>query len=361
MSLRLFKPVFAVAAVMLATFSYTIAATEAKPESAAAAATTPPPLPSTPPPVNPRLTVIARISDAARQAMAASADPVALVLTAKYVRDANMQDGEQRDDAEKANLQAAALAKAMQLAGNDERGFVGIQVSMFCLGFPAKALCSQTDPVLLTAEAMPDNAMGWMIMAGRDFSQGLNVVAQTYLQKAAKAKTSDWFYKVGAATALKFAKAVNEPLAKPGDTEAAAFEIMNSMTLPAFKRFSQMCNPDPKGKLPAGRYKLCRQVARLLIDHSETHVERLTGHYALERLALGEKKPAEAKRIAARIDAIQAAIQSLWKSLVFPPQNDADGEGLVAYFADFVQVGEVKATASALKKAGKNADVFSAK
>ena len=378
MSSRLSKTSLTLAAVLVAcSISFSVgvkAADESKSEVATSAAAnvpapatnstavvaTPAPVP-TPAPVNPRVAVIERISQAALQAMSQSNDPVALVLSAKYVRDANLKPGEQRDDVEKADLQAAALMRAQKLTTKENRGFVYSQIAMFCLGFPAKSLCNGVDPAQTFAESAPENVTGWLIMAGRDFSQGLNAIAQTYLEKAANAKSSAWFYKEGAANALKYAKKVKGPAIKikAGDAEAAVFTILNGITLPAYKQFSQMCNPDGEGKLPEGRYPLCRQVAQLLIDQGETNVELFVGYKALERLANGEKKADEAKLALDRYNATQAAIDFLWKStLKFPPQTGTEAVGFKAYFADFVQYGEVKATRNALKRAGKSVDSF---
>ena len=332
----------------------TSGAVPAASSAAAVAAQTP-----IPAPVNPRLAVIERISQAALRAMSQSNDPVALVLSAKYVRDANLKPEEKRDDAEKADLQAAALMRAQKLMTKESSGFVNSQIAMYCLGFPAKSLCNGADPAQTFAESSPENVTGWLIMAGREFSQGLNAIAQTYLEKAANAKSSAWFYKEGAAYALKYAKKVKGPAIKAGDAEAAAFTILNGMTMPSYKQFSQMCNPDGEGKLPEGRYPLCRQVAQLLIDQGETNVELFVGYKALERLANGVKKADEAKAALDRYNTTQAAIDFLWKStLTFPPQTARDTVGFKAYFADFLKYGEVKATRNALKRAGKSVDSF---
>ena len=327
---------------------------------------------STPAPTNPRVAVVERISQAALQAMAASDDPVALVLSAKYARDANMKFSDKRSDAQKDDLQAAVLTRAKQLAEKnvtDKKviGLVDIQIAMFCLGLPAKPVCGSdrngVDVTLAFADNNPENATGWIIMAAREYAQGQNAVSQRHLAKAAKANTNAWYYKEALATALKYAKDVRgadiSSDIKMGDAEAAAFELSGWLTLPPYKRFTQMCAPDPKGKLPAGRYPLCRKVAQLLVDQGETSLELFVGYKALERLATGEKKTSQAKAASAHYAAMQAAIDSIWKTkLKFPPQSDADGAGLVTYVADLIQFGEAKAIRLTLERDGKSVDDF---
>jgi len=355
-SLSMLKPTLAIAATALC-LSYPATADEPKSDAPASASnSTPIVAPATTPvaPINPRVAVIERIAQAAWKAMAKSSDPVALVLSAKYVRDAGLKAGEERTDAQKLDLQSAALAKAKKLSTPQNSGFENFQIAMFCIGFPDKPVCGDRDPVQAFAESAPDNAIGWLAIAGRDYGRGLNTIAQASLEKAAKAKTLVWFYKEGAAVALRYAKAAKDPDTKAGDAEAAAFELLGGMTLPAYNRFSQMCRPDPEGKLPEGRYPLCRKVAQLLIAQGETNVELLVGYRVLERLAAGEKKTDEAKVAADSHSAIQAAIEQLWKlSLKFPPQSAADGAALTHYFDDLVKQGEVSATRLAIKRNGK--------
>jgi len=342
-------------------------------EKSAAAATrtagAPSPAPATPaalvtpssasatpaPPVNPRLAVIDRVSMAAMAAMAASNDPSAVALSAKYLRDANLKPEEKRDFAQKNDIQMAALMRAKQLADKQRNGLVDFQISMYCLGFPAKPLCLAGDPVREFAESTPDNAIGWLIMAAREFSQGMLVILGPYLEKAGQAKFSDWYYPQAAATALQFAKAVVEPMRKPGDDEAAAFDLLNGMTLAPFQQFTQMCHPDAEGKLPEGRYPICRRAAKVLIDHGRTQVEPVVGLRALERLAIGEKLTDDAKRAAEQVESVEAAGKFVWQSIQkFPPVTDLDGERLVRYFADLTRHGERRATELALERAGKS-------
>lgn len=345
--------------------------------SASQPAPAPAATPSSPPvaPANPRVAVIQRISQAALQAMAASEDPVALVLSAKYARDANMKFDDKRSDAQKDDLQAAALTRAKQLAEKivaDKKmtGLVDFQIAMFCLGIPAQPVCGSdrkaVDVALGFAENNPENVTGWIIMAAREYAQGQNAASQSHLAKAAKAKTSTWYYKEALATALKYAKEVRAAdigrEIKTGDAQAAAFELSGWLTLPPYKRFSQMCAPDAKGKLPSGRYPLCDRVAQLLVDQGETSLELLVGYKALERLVTGAKKTNQAKTASTHYTALQAAIDFIWKTkLKFPPQSDADGAGLAAYVADLIQFGEAKAIRLALERDGKSVDDFLAK
>lgn len=344
--LSMLWPILAIAAMALC-LSYSVNADEPKSDVSAKAK------PAAP--VNPRVAVIARITKSALQTMAKSNDPVALVLSAKYVRDADLKPGEERTEVQKNYLQLAALTRAKKLSTHKNSGLVDFQIAMFCIGLPKEPICDGKDTLELFAQREPTTSVGWVVLAGREFAQGRNPNAQTYLQKAAKAKKSVWFYKEGGAVALKYAKAVKGVDIKPGDAEAAAFDLMGGMTLPTYKRLSQMCMPDPESKLPEGRYPVCRQIAQLLIDDSETNLEVLVGYSVLERLAIGEKKDEQAKSALAQYNTLQTANDFLWKTVLkFPPQTDADGSGLVLYFADLASQGEVSATRLALKRAGKS-------
>ena len=348
------------------------AADESKSEVASAAANTPAPalaatnsaavvaIPApVPTPVNPRVAVIERITKAAMQAMAASNDAIAVALSAKYMREANLKAGETREPEQKNDLQMAALVRAKQLADKQGSSLVDFQMAMFCLGFPAKSLCVAPDPVLAFAESDPDNAMGWIAMAVREFTQGLLNLAGPHLEKAGAAKRSVWFYHVAAATALKYAKAVEEPMRKVGDNEAAAFGLLDGMMVPPFRLFAQLCNPSPEGKLPEGRYPICRRAAQVLIDEGQSQAEPAIGYRVLERLANGEKLPDQATLASASVMAFEAAGRFVWQSIQkFPPQSDADGAALVQYFADLIQHGERRATQLALKRAGKTVADF---
>ncbi len=329
--------------------------------AAPAPISTPTPAPTPAPPDNPRLAVIERITKAAMQAMAASNDANALALAAKYMREANMKAGETREPEQKADLQMTTLARAKQLADKQNSGLVDFQIAMFCLGFPAKSLCTVEDRLATFADADPDNAMGWISMAAREYTQGLINIAGPHLEKAGAAKRSVWFYHVAAATALRYANAVVEPMRKPGDDEAAAFGLLDGMMVPPFRLFAQLCNPSPEGKLPDGRYPICRRAAQVLIDKGESQAEPAIGYRALERLANGEKLPEKAKEAADGVAAFEAAGRYVWQSLQkFPPQSDDDGKALVVFFADLVKHGERRATALALQRAGKSIQDFRA-
>lgn len=317
-------------------------------------------------PMNPRLQVIDRISKAALKAMAESGDPVALVLSAKYVRDADMKDGEKRDEAKRDALQAAAMMRAKQLADKSSKGFVDFQIAMFCLGLPDKPVCSSDagagDAVRAYAESEPSNITGWLIMAARDYASSNTDTTTTFLKKAAASKTSNWFYQDAVGLTLKYAKNRNDPLAKVGDPEAASFIISNAITLPPYKRLSQMCAPDPAGILPKGRYKVCQQIATLLAGKGANNLEVLVGYKLQERLAIGKKNKKLAQSSASDYDSTQAALDYLWKTkMKYPPETDENGVQLANYFANFMAYGEIVATQMALKGFGKQMADFKVK
>ena len=298
--------------------------------------------------------------------MAASDDPVALVLSAKYARDADLKDGEKRDDAKKDALQAAALMRAKQLADKSSSGFVDFQIALFCLGLPHKPVCASEagagDAVRAYAESDPSNMTGWIIMAAREYASSNNDAALSFLKKAANSKTSRWFYQDAVAVAFNYAKEIPEPVARVGDRESAAFVISGALTLPPYKRLTQLCAPNPEGILPAGRYAACQQIAAQLVRKGVSNLEVLVGHKIQERLAVGKKNTKLAQSSARNYDSTQAAIDYLWKTkMKFPPVTDEEGIQLAHYFADFIMHGEVSATQKALKNQGKQIADFRVK
>ena len=320
----------------------------------------------TPAPVNPRLAVIDRIGKAALKAMAVSDDPIALVLSAKYVRDADMKDSEKRDEAKMDALQAAMMMRAKQLADKSNKGFVDFQIAMFCLGLPDKPVCSSDagagDAVRAYAESDPSNITGWIIMAAREYASSNTDAATAFLKKAAAGKTSNWFYQDAVGLTFKYAKNVNEPLAKIGDPESASFIISGAITLPPYKRLSQMCAPNSEGILPVGRYAACHKIAARLVSKGVSNLEVLVGYKIQERLALGKKNTKLAQSSASNYESTQAAIDYLWKTkMKFPPETDKNGEQLTKYFANFMAYGEAGATRMALKSQGKQIADFRVK
>lgn len=313
-----------------------------------------------------RAAVIERIARSALQTMSVSDDPIALVLSAKYVRDANVKNDEMRSEAQKDDLQLAALGRAKQLADKKNSGFVDFQIAILCLALPSKSACSSDDAVgagdavRAFAESDPSNITGWIIMAAREFSSSNNDIAQTYLEKAAESKTSNWFYKEATATAFRYTNAVVDAEINQGDAEAAAFAIAGAITLPPYKRVSQMCAPSPDGKLPSGRFEACDRIAAILVEHGQSNLEIMVGHKVSERLAIGKNNTAQAQTAARQYAALQSAIDYLWtEKMKFPPQTPPDGAGLVAYFADFIKYGEYRATQRAMMRFGKSTNDLS--
>ncbi|MBL8510787.1 MAG: hypothetical protein JNM52_03995 [Betaproteobacteria bacterium] len=298
---------------------------------------------------------------AAREAMLHSSDALALLLTAKYARTVDTKPDETRSTEEQNERQIAVLTRALEGVENNERkrSLVEFQVALFCMGLSESSLCKGDDRVLKFAESHRDNVVGWVMVAGREFAQGRNPSAQIYLAKAAKAKSVDWYYRDAAKAAFEYAKAAAPKDVPVGDVEVVAFTLLEELTLPAYQRFSQMCNPDPEGKLPEGRYAACKKVAQMLQEKAETNIEVMVGYRAAQRLAEGEKKAVVAEQAGNTFKAWQAATSYLWGSaLSYPPKTEKDAQGLSDYFAALVAKGEKQATLAALKRAGKTIEDF---
>jgi hypothetical protein len=309
--------------------------------------------------VNPRLAVIERIVKSAQEAMAASEDARAIALTAKYAREAELKAGEVREEKEKSDRHMQALQRAKQLSKKADEDFVDFQIVTFCLAFPAKSMCLRGDPIREFAEKHPENLVGWLTMAAREYTNGLLSFAGTYLERAAKATVNDWYYRVAAETALRYARAVKEPDRRAGDDEAAAFGLLGGLTVPPYRQFAQMCNPNPEGKLPEGRYPLCRKVAQTLLDRGEGLVEVGIANGVLMRLAKGENLAEQEKAAANQLVARDEITKFIWQSRVnYPPRTDQDGEFIAAFFRDLLKEGERKATELALSRFGKKAADF---
>jgi hypothetical protein len=239
-----------------------------------------------------------------------------------------------------------------------ERAQVEFEVALFCMGFIDLKLCQGEDRVLKYGQNHPENAVAWIMVAAREFARGFHPEAQIFLALAAKSDSTDWFYRDALQVALKYARELKQPGAVLGDAEVVAFDIAGQLTIPAFSRLSQMCNPDPTGKLPDGRYEACHRIAKIMIDHGQTNVELSVGYRVEQRLAEGEKNEAAGKEAGAKFAALQAANKFLWEKNKYPPVSIEDAKALVNYVVDVASVGEVKATRNGLARMGKSVDDF---
>jgi hypothetical protein len=321
------------------------------PAPAAPTKANPPPPPA--PPANPRADIQENIARAVLATMAKSDDPRAIALSSKFARTMDTPEGKERPSAEQDDRQEAALAKALAMIDKPEHksaaNFVRFSVASFCNAFVERKLCAARDRMVEFANNDATNVVPWIMVAAREFAAGRQLEAQLFLDKAASAKSSTWYYQEAIALAKKYADSAKGVDAKFGDAAAVTFLVAGQVTLPEFRRYSQMCNPDAEGKLPEGRYQACRKVAALL-QSGDTNVETIVGLRALERMALGENKADEAKQHADALTKFQGDISRLWREhLKFPPTNAADAARVTAFVADAASVGERLATITAQK------------
>ncbi len=305
-----------------------------------------------------RAVVQQRIADAALAAMARSDEAEAVMIAAKWARKAGLKDGETRTDEERNALQAAALEKALKLAKTPSE-MVDYQVMLFCNGFPKLALCENKHTAWDFANQYSDNALGWITAAGYEFASRSNELAQLILDKGRKSTRSDWFYSQTLAIARRYVHAVVEKDAQAGDRDVATFIIAGELTLPPLPRFAQMCNPDSSGKLPDGRYALCRAIADIVLEQGHSAYEHDVAMRTLLRLAQGEKDEAGAQKWTERFNARREATTYLWNTkMKYPPQTAEQAKDFALYVDDCIAVGEVKAMDNALKRFGKSVEDF---
>ncbi len=307
-----------------------------------------------------REAVRARIADAAMTAMLASGDADAMVLVAKWARKDKAPDGitDPGKDDEANERQAAVLSKALSLSPTPSE-LVEYQVVAFCETLPKMKLCEDQNRTLNFANHHIENVTGWITAAAHQFTTGFNEIAQIMLESGAKATRSDWFYSRGLAVARRYVKAVEDKDAQPGDAEVAIERIGREVSMPPYPRFAQMCNPNAEGKLPDGRYALCRKVANLLLEQGKSVREQDLALGVLMRLANGEKDNDKAKLYQDRMKARRDSVSYVWDKLAkFPPQSEADAKFFARFIDDTIEQGEVKAYELALQRAGKKMDDF---
>lgn len=312
----------------------------------------PPPPPA--PPANPRAEIQENIARTVLAAMTKSDDPRAIALSSKFARIVDVPEGKELPTAEQDDRQEAALTKALAMIEKPEHkgaaNFVRFSVASFCNAFTERKLCAARDRMVEFANNDATNAVPWVMVAAREFAAGRQLEAQLFLDRAATAKTSTWYYQEALALGKKYADNAKGVDAKLGDAVAVTFLLAGQLTLPEFRRYSQMCNPDGEGKLPPGRYEACRKVAAVLMT-GDTNVETIVGLRALERMALGESKAEEAKRHADALTKFQGDISKLWRDhMKFPPTNAQEAARVSAYVTDAASMGERLATVAAQKK-----------
>ncbi len=309
-------------------------------------------------PATTREAVQQRIADAALAAMLRSDEAEAVAIAAKSVRKTDLKEGEKRSEEDETARHAAALSRALELAPNGDE-LVEYQVVAFCLGNAKQKLCAGEDRAQNYANRYLDNVLGWLTMAGREYSTGFNDIAQVFLESAAKATRSEWHFAKTVAIARRYVNQVVDKDARPGDRDVAALTVAGEMTLPPFGRFAQMCNPGPMKKLPEGRFPLCRKVANIIMEQGQTNVERDLALRTIQRLNEGEDKVVEGVKPGDMFTARQAAFKHLWSVVAkYPPQTDADAAVLTTFIDDLLSVGEIKASERALQKAGKRVEDF---
>jgi len=299
-----------------------------------------------------------RLADAALAAMAKSSDAEAVAVSSKFQRKSDVTAGESRTEEQETARQVSALSRALTLAQMPNE-FIDYQVVTFCLGLPKEPFCTKEDWPLQYANRNLDNVIGWLTLAGKEYATGSNAIAQVFLESAAKAKRSDWYYQRALALARRYVTQVEDGDAQPGDRDVAILKVASEVSLPPLQRLAQMCNPDPAGKLPDGRYVLCRSVAKILVAQARTNVEVDLGLRVQQRLDNGEKNEAAAKKWSDLHTARQNSYKFLWNSAVkYPPQSEHDARELAKFVDDLIAVGEVKATENALRRAGKSIEDF---
>ncbi len=306
-------------------------------------------------------------------AMAASNDAVAVALSAKSVRLAGVESGKTRTTIEQDGLQAAAMRRAMTLAESiqdiakrDETlAFVRFVLANQCAGLPNQPFCLERNPLFQFVNNHPTNTYGWMLFAATEFAMGRNMETGILLKRASNESALDWHYSQAMEIGLRYARSVGPSISasdKAGVVESAAFTVAGEMPLPPFHRFSQMCNPDPEGKLPDGRYEVCRMLANRMITFGKSNIEVIVGLRALERMALGEKKDAEARDYGNQLADFQARINMLWKEkLTYPPTNPKEAVQFAAFLDEMILVGERRATEYMQKKLGISTKLSAAK
>ncbi len=338
-------------AIAAAEQSKPITNAEVKVETPATSAVPPPPALKP----HPRAEAQDRIGKTILQSMMASEDPRALALSAKFARTAGMSAGEPRKQEEQDAIQEALLAKAFKMIAEPQHksadGFVRYAVASFCLGFPDRKLCAEKDRVLELANLQMSNAIPWLMVASREFSQGRNLESQVFLERATTATSVNWYFREAMEVANQYARKAKEIDDNFADAAVVTFNVGGETTIPDYKRYTQMCNPNPEGKLPDGRYEACRKVAALLINLGETNIDAIVAIKALERMALGEKKENDAKRHNTELAEFQAGISRLWKIyLKYPPTTPAEASLITTFVSDLVTSGERAATVTAQKK-----------
>ncbi|MEI6738000.1 MAG: hypothetical protein WCL29_05925, partial [Pseudomonadota bacterium] len=276
-------------------------------------------------------------------------------------------DGKERSNAEQDERQAEAMRRSLTLAEaitdpvirNKELSFVRYIPANNCLALVNELFCLGQNPMFVYVNNHSANAYGWILFASSEYTQGRNKETQVLLTRATNEPELDWYYSRAVEIGRNQARLVAQTVlgAKEfADAEAAALTIAGELTMPPFQRFSQMCNPDPTGKLPDGRYDACRKLANRMIDSGKTNIEAIVGLRAMERMALGEKNEAEAKIHSERLAKLQEGIDLLWKTaLKFPPTNAKEADDFASYVNDLIAVGERQATESMKQKFGVDA------
>ncbi len=305
-----------------------------------------------------------KIVHAALTAMAASNDSAAVALSAKTTRLAELEPGKTRTTAEQDQRQTNALRNALRLAesapeGESQRSnlsFVHFVLANHCAGLINEPLCLERNRLIDYTNIDPDNTYGWLTFASSEFMLGRNMEAQIFMNRAAGQKKLDMHYSHAARIGLVYAKEAARSIAGAalfGNTEVAALMLAGELTMPPFQRFTQMCNPPADGVLPEGRYMACRAIAMRMIELGKTNLEAIVGLRAMERMALGEKKDADAKKFADRLASFQAGITTLWKEkLAYPPTNSMEATLFAEFLDDLILVGERSATVNMQKKFG---------
>ncbi len=304
--------------------------------------------------------VQARIFEAAMTAMLASGDSDAMALASKYARKDKASDGtaDPGKDEEANDRQEAVLVKALEIATPPSE-MTEYQVVAYCEVLPKTKLCLDQNRTLTYANRHLDNATGFITAAAHQFSTGFNEIAQIMLESAAKTTRSEWYYPRALSIAQRYVRAVEDPDALPGDRETVIERIGRDVSMPPYPRLAQMCNPNAEGKLPDGRYALCRKVSNLLLEQGKTVREHDLALGILMRLANGEKDTDLAKTYQDRLKARRESVAHVWTKLaVFPPQTAADAKFYARFVDDIIEQGEVKAYELALQRAGKKLEDF---
>ncbi len=323
---------------------------------------------TTVPDADARQAIQQQIVQEALAAMAASSDAAAIALSAKTARLAGLEPGKTRTNAEQDKRQTDALQNALRLAESQtdaekrrsDLSFVQFVLANHCAGLLNEPFCLERNRLIDYTNSHPDHVYGWLTFASSEFMLGRNLETQIFMNRAAQQIQVDLYYSQAARIGLAYAKVVAKTIAGAstlGNMQVAALMLAGELTMPPFQRFTQICNPPADGVLPEGRYEACRAIATRMITAGKTNLEVIVGLRAMERMALGEKKDAEAKKFADRLAGFQAGITTLWKEkLAYPPTNSKEATLFAEFLDDLILVGERRATVNMQKKFGIGAD-----